>query len=167
MQDSRIAKMCVEKGLKMTEPRKVIARVLSDATDHPDVEALHRRVRDLDPSIFIATVYRTMKLFEDTNIVSKRDFGDGRARYEEIQGDEDHHHHLIDVRTGEVIEFYNEELENLKVKIANELGYELVDHHLELFGSPIFKKLILMVLAIKLYVRRIQLRIPLLCRDYL
>ena len=126
MQDSRIAKMCVEKGLKMTEPRKVIARVLSDATDHPDVEALHRRVRDLDPSISIATVYRTMKLFEDTNIVSKRDFGDGRARYEEIQGDEDHHHHLIDVRTGEVIEFYNEELENLKVKIANELGYELV-----------------------------------------
>ena len=94
MQDSRIAKMCVEKGLKMTEPRKVIARVLSDATDHPDVEALHRRVRDLDPSISIATVYRTMKLFEDTNIVSKRDFGDGRARYEEIQGDEDHHHHL-------------------------------------------------------------------------
>ena len=106
-----------------------------------------------------------MKLFEDTNIVSKRDFGDGRARYEEIQGDEDHHHHLIDVRTGEVIEFYNEELENLKVKIANELGYELVDHHLELFGSPISKKLILTVLAIKLYVRRIQLRIPLLCRD--
>ena len=139
MQDSRIAKMCVEKGLKMTEPRKVIARVLSDATDHPDVEALHRRVRDLDPSISIATVYRTMKLYEDTNIVSKRDFGDGRARYEEIQGDEDHHHHLIDVRTGEVIEFYNEELESLKVKIANELGYELVDHHLELFGSPISK----------------------------
>ena len=123
----------------MTEPRKVIARVLSDATDHPDVEALHRRVRDLDPSISIATVYRTMKLFEDTNIVSKRDFGDGRARYEEIQGDEDHHHHLIDVRTGEVIEFYNEELENLKVKIANELGYELVAHHLELFGSPTSK----------------------------
>ena len=134
MDDSRIAKICVEKGLKMTEPRKVIARVLSDATDHPDVEALHRRVRDFDSSISIATVYRTMKLFEDTNIVSKRDFGDGRARYEEIQGDEDHHHHLIDVRTGKIIEFYNEELENLKVKIANELGYELVDHHLELLA---------------------------------
>ena len=139
MDDSRIAKICVEKGLKMTEPRKVIARVLSDATEHPDVEALHRRVRALDSSISIATVYRTMKLFEDTNIVSKRDFGDGRARYEEIQGDEDHHHHLIDVRTGKIIEFYNEELENLKVKIANELGYALVDHHLELFGSPISK----------------------------
>ena len=137
--ESRIAKICVEKGLKMTEPRKVIARVLSDATDHPDVEALHKRVRHFDSSISIATVYRTMKLFEDTNIVSKRDFGDGRARYEEIQGDEDHHHHLIDVRTGEVIEFYNEELENLKVKIANELGYDLVDHHLELFGLPVSK----------------------------
>ncbi|MCH1424860.1 MAG: transcriptional repressor [Burkholderiales bacterium] len=123
----------------MTEPRKVIAKVLSDSKDHPDVESLHNRVRILDPTISIATVYRTMKLFEDTNIVTKRDFGDGRARYEEIQGDEDHHHHLIDVRTGKVIEFYNEELERLKVKIANDLGYELVDHHLELFGSPIKK----------------------------
>ena len=137
--ESRVAKLCVDKGLKMTEPRKVIAKVLSDSKDHPDVESLHNRVRILDPTISIATVYRTMKLFEDTNIVTKRDFGDGRARYEEIQGDEDHHHHLIDVRTGKVIEFYNEELERLKVKIANDLGYELVDHHLELFGSPINK----------------------------
>lgn len=137
--ESRVAKLCVDKGLKMTEPRKVIAKVLSDSKDHPDVESLHNRVRVLDPTISIATVYRTMKLFEDTNIVTKRDFGDGRARYEEIQGDEDHHHHLIDVRTGKVIEFYNEELERLKVKIANDLGYELVDHHLELFGSPIKK----------------------------
>ena len=137
--ESRVAKLCVDKGLKMTEPRKVIAKVLSDSQDHPDVESLHNRVRILDPTISIATVYRTMKLFEDTNIVTKRDFGDGRARYEEIQGDEDHHHHLIDVRTGKVIEFYNEELERLKVKIANDLGYELVDHHLELFGSPINK----------------------------
>mgnify|MGYP001384307652 FL=1 len=137
--ESRVAKLCVDKGLKMTEPRKVIAKVLSDSKDHPDVESLHNRVRILDPTISIATVYRTMKLFEDTNIVTKRDFGDGRARYEEIQGDEDHHHHLIDVRTGKVIEFYNEELERLKVKIANDLGYELVDHHLELFGSPIKK----------------------------
>jgi len=136
---SRVAKLCVDKGLKMTEPRKVIAKVLSESKDHPDVESLHSRVRSLDPTISIATVYRTMKLFEDTNIVTKRDFGDGRARYEEIQGDEDHHHHLIDVRTGKVIEFYNEELERLKVKIANDLGYELVDHHLELFGSPINK----------------------------
>ena len=137
--ESRVAKLCVDKGLKMTEPRKVIAKVLSDSKDHPDVESLHNRVRILDPTISIATVYRTMKLFEDTNIVTKRDFGDGRARYEEIQGDEDHHHHLIDARTGKVIEFYNEELERLKVKIANDLGYELVDHHLELFGSPIKK----------------------------
>ena len=137
--ESRVAKLCVDKGLKMTEPRKVIAKVLSDSKDHPDVESLHNRVRILDPTISIATVYRTMKLFEETNIVTKRDFGDGRARYEEIQGDEDHHHHLIDVRTGKVIEFYNEELERLKVKIANDLGYELVDHHLELFGSPIKK----------------------------
>ena len=137
--ESRVAKLCVDKGLKMTEPRKVIAKVLSDSKDHPDVESLHNRVRILDPTISVATVYRTMKLFEDTNIVTKRDFGDGRARYEEIQGDEDHHHHLIDVRTGKVIEFYNEELERLKVKIANDLGYELVDHHLELFGSPIKK----------------------------
>ncbi len=137
--ESRVAKLCIDKGLKMTEPRKVIAKVLSDSKDHPDVESLHNRVRILDPTISIATVYRTMKLFEDTNIVTKRDFGDGRARYEEIQGDEDHHHHLIDVRTGKVIEFYNEELERLKVKIANDLGYELVDHHLELFGSPIKK----------------------------
>ena len=137
--ESRVAKLCVDKGLKMTEPRKVIAKVLSDSKDHPDVESLHNRVRILDPTISIATVYRTMKLFEDTNIVTKRDFGDGRARYEEIHGDEDHHHHLIDVRTGKVIEFYNEELERLKVKIANDLGYELVDHHLELSGSPIKK----------------------------
>jgi Fur family ferric uptake transcriptional regulator len=139
LSDSRVAKLCIDKGLKMTEPRKIIAKVLSDSNDHPDVESLHNRVRTLDPTISIATVYRTMKLFEDTNIVTKRDFGDGRARYEEIQGDEDHHHHLIDVRTGKVIEFYNEELERLKVKIANDLGYELVDHHLELFGSPIKK----------------------------
>ena len=137
--ESRVAKLCVDKGLKMTEPRKVIAKVLSESKDHPDVESLHSRVRSLAPTISIATVYRPMKLFEDTNIVTKRDFGDGRARYEEIQGDEDHHHHLIDVRTGKVIEFYNEELERLKVKIANDLGYELVAHHLELFGSPINK----------------------------
>ena len=137
--ESRVAKLCVDKGLKMTEPRKVIAKVLSESKDNPDVESLQSRVRSLDPTISIATVYRTMKLFEDTNIVTKRDFGDGRARYEEIQGDEDHHHHLIDVRTGKVIEFYNEELERLKVKIANDLGYELVDHHLELFGSLINK----------------------------
>ena len=135
--NSRVARLCIEKGLKMTEPRRVIARVLSESKDHPDVEALHGRVRELDPTISIATVYRTMKLFEETNIVTKRDFGDGRARYEEIQGDEDHHHHLIDVTTGRVMEFYNAELETLKIKIAHEMGFKLVDHHLELFGVPL------------------------------
>ena len=135
--DSRVARLCIEKGLKMTEPRRVIARVLSESEDHPDAEALHGRVRELDPTISIATVYRTMKLFQETNIVTKRDFGDGRARYEEIQGDEDHHHHLIDVTTGQVLEFYNEELEALKIKIATEMGFKLVDHHLELFGVPL------------------------------
>ena len=135
--ESRVARLCIEKGLKMTEPRRVIARVLSESDDHPDVEALHGRVRDLDPTISIATVYRTMKLFEETNIVTKRDFGDGRARYEEILGDEDHHHHLIDVTTGQVMEFHNEALEALKIKIAEDLGFKLVDHHLELFGVPL------------------------------
>ncbi len=134
--ESRVAQLCVEKGLKMTEPRRIIARVLSDADDHPDVESLHERVRRLDPSISIATVYRTMKLFEESDIVTKRDFGDGRARYEESKA-EYHHHHLIDVTSGEVFEFYNEELEQLKIRIAREHGYKLVDHHLELFGVPL------------------------------
>lgn len=134
--ESRVAQLCAEKGLKMTEPRRIIARVLSDADDHPDVEALHERVRRLDPSISIATVYRTMKLFEESDIVTKRDFGDGRARYEESKA-EYHHHHLIDVTSGEVFEFYNEELEQLKIRIAREHGYKLVDHHLELFGVPL------------------------------
>ena len=137
--ESRVAALCLEKGLKMTEPRRVIARVLSEAEDHPDVESLHERVREIDRSISIATVYRTMKLFEEANIVTKREFGDGRARYEEINGEEDHHHHMIDVTTGNVIEFYNEELEALKDYIARELGFELVDHHLELFGVPLKK----------------------------
>ena len=134
--ESRVAQLCVEKGLKMTEPRRIIARVLSDADDHPDVESLHERVRRLDPTISIATVYRTMKLFEESDIVTKRDFGDGRARYEESKA-EYHHHHLIDVTSGEVFEFYNEELEQLKIRIAREHGYKLVDHHLELFGVPL------------------------------
>lgn len=135
--DSRIAQLCAEKGLKMTEPRRLIARVLSESEDHPDVEELHARVREMDTSISIATVYRTMKLFEEANIVTKRDFGDGRARYEQAESGKDHHHHLIDVTTGTVIEFYNEELERLKEKIAAEHGYKLVDHHLELFGVPV------------------------------
>lgn len=134
---SRVALLCSEKGLRMTEPRRIIARVLSEADDHPDVEELHSRVRKIDSSISLATVYRTMNLFEETSIVTKRDFGDGRARYEEAWGDDNHHHHMIDIKTGKVTEFYSEELEVLKIKIAKELGYELVDHHLELFGIPI------------------------------
>ena len=134
--ESRVAQLCIEKGLKMTEPRRVIARVLSEADDHPDVESLHERVRKLDPSISIATVYRTMKLFEQSQIVNKRDFGDGRARYEQRKA-EFHHHHMIDVTSGEVIEFYDEELEQIKIRIAREHGFKLVDHHLELFGVPL------------------------------
>ncbi len=121
----------------MTGQRRVIARVLSDAADHPDVEELYRRAAKIDDKISIATVYRTMKLFEDAAIVERHDFGDGRARYEEIP--EQHHDHLIDLRTGKVVEFVNEEIERLQERIARELGYKLVDHRLELFGVPLDK----------------------------
>jgi Fur family ferric uptake transcriptional regulator len=131
---SRIESLCVEKGLKMTEQRRVIARVLSEAEDHPDVEQVHRRAADIDPRISIATVYRTVRLFEEANILERHDFGDGRARYEEAQGE--HHDHLIDVESGEVIEFQNDQIEALQAKVAQELGYRLVDHRLELYGVP-------------------------------
>ena len=134
---SRIEQLCIEKGLKMTGQRRVIAEVLSVADDHPDAEELHKRAVLIDGRISLATVYRTVRLFEEAQILERHDFGDGRARYEEIQGDEDHHHHLIDVTTGRVMEFYNAELETLKVRIANEMGFKLVDHHLELFGVPL------------------------------
>ena len=123
----------MERGLKMTEQRRVISRVLSEAQDHPDVEAIYRRAVAIDPKISIATVYRTMRLFEDANVIEKLDFGDGRARYEESR--EEHHHHLIDVNSGEVIEFQHEELEKLKKKIAAELGYHLIGDKLELYGT--------------------------------
>ncbi len=129
---SRLEKVCAERGLKMTEQRRVISRVLSDAHDHPDVEEVYRRASELDPKISIATVYRTMRLFEEANVIERLDFGDGRARYEESR--EEHHHHLIDLNSGEVIEFKNEELEQLKEKIARELGYDLIGHRLELYG---------------------------------
>jgi len=132
---SRIEQLCLEKGLKMTEQRRVIAQVLSEATDHPDAEQVYRRAAEIDPKISIAIVYRTVRLFEEANIVERHDFGDGRARYEEA-GDRHHHHHLINLRSGEVIEFENEELEGLKRKIANELGYDLVGERLELYGIP-------------------------------
>ncbi len=121
----------------MTGQRRVIAKVLSDAADHPDVEELYRRASKIDKNISIATVYRTMKLFEDAAIVERHDFGDGRARYEEIS--DEHHDHLIDLRTGKVVEFVNEEIERLQERIARELGYKLVDHRLELFGVPLDK----------------------------
>jgi Fur family ferric uptake transcriptional regulator len=131
---SRIEKLCVEKGLRMTEQRRVIARVLSDATDHPDAEELYRRASAVDPHISIATVYRTVKLFEDAGILERHDFRDGRSRYEEIP--ESHHDHLIDVQSGRVVEFRNEDIEKLQRMIAEELGFELVDHRLELYGVP-------------------------------
>ena len=127
--------LCVEKGLRMTEQRRTIARVLSESHDHPDVEMLHRRVNEQDPSISIATVYRTVKLFEEADILERHDFRDGRARYELTP--ERHHDHLIDVNTGEVIEFRNDEIERLQRIVAEELGYNLVDHRLELYGVRI------------------------------
>ncbi len=126
---------CQERGLKMTEQRKVIARVLSQSDDHPDVEMLYQRSVEVDPNISIATVYRTVKLFEESGIIEKHDFGDGRARFEEA-GD-DHHDHLIDVKSGKVIEFTNEEIERLQETVAKELGYKLVDHRLELYAVPL------------------------------
>ncbi len=136
MQDD-IEKQCQEKGLKMTEQRRVIARVLTDASDHPDVEELHRRSTALDSRISIATVYRTVRLLEEANILTRHDFGDGRARYETAA--EDHHDHLINIETGQVIEFHNEEIEALQRAVAERLGYRLVDHRLELYGVPLKK----------------------------
>ncbi|RZJ42778.1 MAG: transcriptional repressor [Brevundimonas sp.] len=131
----RIEKLCADRGMRMTEQRRVIARVLSAAADHPDVEELYRRASAIDPHISIATVYRTVRLFEEAGVVEKHDFGDGRSRYEEA-GD-DHHDHLIDTRTGEVIEFFDAEIEKLKTEIAKRLGFDLVGHKLELYGTPI------------------------------
>jgi len=124
--------LCADKGLRITEQRKVIAQVLSEAEDHPDVEALHVRASAIDPGISIATVYRTVRLFEDAGILERHDFGDGRARYEAAT--EAHHDHLIDVVTGKVIEFVDEELEALQKRIAEKLGFRLVDHRMELYG---------------------------------
>ena len=129
---SRLEQLCHDKGLKMTEQRRVIARVLSDSVDHPDVEAVHRRASEIDPKISIATVYRTVRLFQEANILARHDFGDGRGRYEEMPSD--HHDHLIDLQTGRVIEFRNEEIEALQREVAARLGYKLVDHRLELFA---------------------------------
>lgn len=129
---------CVAKGMRMTEQRRVIARVLATSDDHPDVEELYRRCAAIDDRISISTVYRTMKLFEDADIIERHDFRDGRARYEQMR--ENHHDHLINLRTGEVIEFQSEEIERLQAEVARRLGYRLVDHRLELYAIPLDDK---------------------------
>lgn len=128
----RLEKVCIQKGMRMTDQRRVIARVLSGAEDHPDVEEIHRRAAEIDPRISIATVYRTMRLFEEAGVVERHDFQDGRSRYEEAS--EAHHDHLIDIKTGEVIEFVNAEIEALQHRIAETYGFKLVAHRLELYG---------------------------------
>ena len=130
--ESWLERKCVERGLRLTEQRRVIARVLSDADDHPDAEELYARASAVDPKISLATVYRTVRLFSEAGIIETHDFRDGRARYE--SADSEHHDHLIDVQTGDVIEFVDEEIERLQHRIAEKLGYELVDHRLELYG---------------------------------
>jgi Fur family ferric uptake transcriptional regulator len=129
---------CVEKGMRMTEQRRTIARVLNAAEDHPDVEELYRRCAKIDAKISISTVYRTVKLFEDAGIIERHEFRDGRARYEQIP--DTHHDHLINLRTGEVIEFQSEDIERLQAEIARRLGYRLVDHRLELYALPLDDK---------------------------
>ena len=134
----RVEKLCIEKGMRMTDQRRVIAQVLSMAHDHPDVEELYRRAHAVDHHISIATVYRTVRLFEDAGIIARHDFRDGRARYEEAP--DIHHDHLIDMKSGQVIEFVDEAIEALQEAIARRLGYRLVDHRLELYGIPLEDK---------------------------
>ncbi|MDX1922857.1 MAG: Fur family transcriptional regulator [Alphaproteobacteria bacterium] len=135
---SRLEQICIERGLKMTEQRRTICRVLSDSSDHPDVEQVYRRASAIDPKISIATVYRTMRLLEESNVIRKHDFGDGRARFEESS--DEHHDHLMDVKSGEVIEFTNQAIERLQEEVAKQLGYELIGHKLELYGVKIKDK---------------------------
>ena len=129
---SVIENKCTQQGVRLTDQRKLIAKVMSESTNHPDVDELHKRVNKIDSKISIATVYRTVKLFEEAGIVAKHDFKGTKARYEELN--EGHHDHLIDVKTGEIIEFVDEEIEKLQKKVAKKYGYELVDHKLELYG---------------------------------
>jgi Fur family ferric uptake transcriptional regulator len=131
----RIEKLCIEKGLRMTGQRRVIARVLSESHDHPDAEELHRRAAAIDSHISIATVYRTVRLLEEAGILERHDFRDGRSRFEEMP--DEHHDHLIDVQSGKVIEFHNDQIEELQRQVAEKLGYKLVDHRLELYAVPI------------------------------
>jgi Fur family ferric uptake transcriptional regulator len=134
---SRIELICIQKGMKMTEQRRVVAQVLSEARDHPHVGEVYLRASRLDPRISIATVYRTVRLFEEVGILERHDFGDGRSRYEEATGE--HHDHLIDIKSNRVIEFQSEEIEALQEKIAEEYGFELIGHRLELYGVPMDK----------------------------
>ena len=134
---SDIEKKCIKNGVRLTDQRKLIAKAMSDSKDHPDVDELHKRVNKLDSKISIATVYRTVKLFEEAGIVAKHDFKGNKARYE--QAPHEHHDHLIDINTGVITEFVNEDIEKLQKKVAEQLGYKLVDHRLELYGSKIKK----------------------------
>jgi Fur family transcriptional regulator, ferric uptake regulator len=133
-----IEDLCQKKGLRMTDQRRIIAQVLSKAQDHPDVEEVYRRASDVDQHISIATVYRTVRLFEEAGILERHDFRDGRSRYEPVS--DEHHDHLINIETGEVVEFHLEEIEQLQNDIATKLGFRLIDHRMELYGVPIKKK---------------------------
>ena len=135
--NSDIENKCIKKGVRLTDQRKLIAKIMSESEDHPDVDELHRRVNKIDTKISIATVYRTVKLFEEAGILEKHDFKGNKARYEAAK--QDHHDHLIDINTGEITEFVNEDIEKLQREVAEKLGYKLVDHRLELYGSKIKK----------------------------
>lgn len=130
-----IEALCAQKGLRITEQRRTIARIISESEDHPDVETLHERSSAIDPNISIATVYRTVRLFEEAGILERHEFGNGRSRYEAVT--DEHHDHLIDLETGQVLEFHDLELEQLKARVAERLGFRLVDHRLELYGVPL------------------------------
>jgi Fur family ferric uptake transcriptional regulator len=135
---SHIEKLCNDKGIKLTENRRIVAKIISESHDHPDVEELYRKAAKIKPNIGIATVYRAVKMFEEEGVIAKHDFGGKhKARYEELS--DDHHDHLIDINSGKVVEFFNEEIEKLKEKIARDLGYKLVDHKLELYAVPLKK----------------------------
>lgn len=131
----RLEKLCLERGLRMTDQRRVVAQVLTESQDHPDVEELYRRASARDPHISIATVYRTVRLFEEAGVIEKHDFGDGRSRYEEAT--DEHHDHLIDMKSGKVVEFVDPEVERLQQEIARRLGFRLVGHRMELYGVPL------------------------------
>ena len=135
--DNDIESKCIKQGVRLTDQRKLVAKVMSESKDHPDVDELHRRVSKLDAKISIATVYRTVKLFDEAGIIAKHDFKGNKARYE--QATQEHHDHLIDINTGEITEFVNEDIEKLQKQVAEKLGYKLVDHRLELYGSKIKK----------------------------